>query len=250
MEYRENKIEGFLSNFIQCFWEYDNFTKNIEHTILPDGHFDLIFEIKNNILSNISLTGVWTKPINVHIEKNTKLIGIRFKLIAAEYIFQQSIKNILNTKIVLPNNFFGTENLPLENFDSLTYYISGKINCELQNLKEIDNRKLKLFKLLYKNKGSLSVKSLAENVFWSSRQMNRYFNQQYGFSLKTFSNIVKCKFSYSQIAKGKLFPQQDYFDQSHYIKEVKRYTGSTPKELYKNKNDRFLQLSTKSNLYF
>ena len=248
MEYREIKIEGFSSNFIQCFWEYDNQIKNIDYTILPDGHFDLIFEIRNNKLSNVSLTGVWTKPINVNIEKNTKLIGVRFKLIAAEYIFKQSIKGILNTRTILPISVFGAENLPFESFNNLTHSLSDKINYGLQNLKEIDNRKFKLFKLLYENKGSLSVNTLAENVLWSSRQINRYFNQQYGFSLKTFSNIIKCNSSYSSIAKGQLFPLQEYYDQAHFIKEVKKYTGSTPKELHKNENDRFLQLSTLNTL--
>ena len=244
MEYRENKIEGFLSNFIQCFWEYDNQIKDVDYTIIPDGHFDLIFKISNNELSNVSLTGVWTKPISVNIKKNTKLIGVRFKLIAAEYIFKQSIKDILNKNVILQKKFFGAENLPFESFDNLTSSLSNKINYGLQNIKEIDNRKFKLFKLLYENKGNLKVNELTEKVFWSSRQINRYFNQQFGFSLKTFSNIIKCSSSYSEIAKGQLFPQQNYFDQAHFIKEVKRYTGQTPKELHKNENDRFLQLST------
>lgn len=242
--YKENKIDGFLSNFIQCIWEYDNRKKEVDYTILPDGHFDLIFEFKNNELANVSLTGVWTKPIKVHIDRDTKLIGIRFKLIAAEYIFKQSIKNILNTATDLPINFFGAKNLPFDNFDTLTNCISEKINYGLKNLKEIDNRKFKLFELLYENKGNLKVNELAEKVFWSSRQINRYFNQKFGFSLKTFSNILKCNSSYNEIAKGQLYPQQDYFDQAHFIKEVKKYTGSTPRELHKNENDRFLQLST------
>ncbi|WP_073001643.1 helix-turn-helix domain-containing protein [Mariniphaga anaerophila] len=244
MKYRENKIDGFLSNFIQCFWEYDNLTKDVNYIILPDGHFDLIFEIRNNELSNVSLTGVWTKPIKVHIDRDIKLIGIRFKLIAVEYIFKQSIKNILNTTTDLPTNFFGVKNLSFNDFDSLTNYLLEKINYGLKNLKEIDNRKFKLFELLYENKGNLKVNELAEKVFWSSRQINRYFNQKFGFSLKTFSNILKCNSSYFEIASGQLFPQQYYFDQAHFIKEVKKYTGSTPGELHKNKNDRFLQLST------
>jgi len=244
MEYREIKIEGFLSNFIQCFWEYDNQIRDIDYTILPDGYFDLIFEIRNNELSNVSLTGVWTKPISVHIRENIKLIGIRFKLIAAEYIFKRSIKSILNTNAFLPKNFFDAENLPLYNFSEFTLFLSNKINFGIQNPKEIDSRKFKLFELLYENKGSLRVNELAEKVSWSSRQINRYFNKQFGFSLKTFSNIIRCNFSYPKIAKGLLYPQKDFFDQAHFIKEMNKYTGTTPKELFKNENDRFLQLST------
>lgn len=244
MKHRNIKIDGFLSNFINCFWEQDNIQKEVEFTILPDGYFDLIFEIKNNEILNISLTGIWTNQINVRIKENTKLIGIQFKLIASEYIFKESIKHILNSETVLPTDFWGAKNLPFDNLEKITDSLTKTIHYGLKNLKEIDNRKFKLFNTLYRQKGNISVKELSETVSWSSRQINRYFNQQFGFSLKTFLNILKCKSSYRDIAKGKLSPTQDYYDQAHYIKEVKRYTGNTPKELYKNENDRFLQLLT------
>jgi AraC-like DNA-binding protein len=244
MKYRDIKIDGFLSNFINRFWEYDNSQNEVEFTILPDGYFDLIFEIQNNEILNISLTGIWTKQINVKIQEHTKLIGIQFKLIASEYIFQESIKLFINSETILPADFWGAKSLPLDNLEKFTTSLSQKINYGLKNLKEIDNRKFKLFNTLYEQKGTISVKKISENVSWNSRQINRYFNQQFGFPLKTFSNILKCKSSYRDIAEGQLSPTQDYYDQAHYIKEVKRYTGNSPKELYRNENDRFLQLST------
>ena len=243
MKYKRIKTDGFLSNFVNCFWEYNNSQDDVEFTILPDGYFDLIFEIKNNKILNISLTGIWTKQINVKIQEHTKLIGIQFKLIASEYIFQESIKLFIDSETILPIDFWGAGNLPTNDFEQFTDSLSQKIHYGLKNLKEIDNRKFKLFNTLYKQEGNLSVKELSEKVSWSSRQINRYFNQQFGFSLKTFSNILKCKSSYRDIANGQLSPTQDYYDQAHYIKEVKRYTGNTPKELYRNENDRFLQLS-------
>src|SRR5688500_16365287 len=97
MKYREIKPNGFLSNFVQCFWEYENTKGAIEHTILPDGYFDLIVEFENGILTTVKLTGVWTKPVNVTIPKATKIVAVRFKLLAAEYLFQQEIKSILDT---------------------------------------------------------------------------------------------------------------------------------------------------------
>lgn len=244
MKYREINTDGFLSNFIKCFWENNSSQNDVEYTILPDGYFDLIFEIRDDQISKISLTGVWTKQINVKIKEHTKLIGIRFKLIASEYIFQESIKSFINSETVLPLDFWGVGNLPANDFEQFANSLYQKIHYGLKNLKEIDNRKFKLFNTLYKQKGNISVKELSEKVSWSSRQINRYFNQQFGFSLKTFSNILKCKSSYRDIANGQLSPTQDYYDQAHYIKEVKRYTGNTPKELCRNENDRFLQLST------
>jgi AraC-like DNA-binding protein len=63
--------------------------------------------------------------------------------------------------------------------------------------------------------------------------------------LKSFLNIVRCNSSYKDISKGNLFPSENYFDQAHFIKEIKRYTGTTPSKLFKNENVRFLQLATK-----
>ncbi|MFZ1582238.1 MAG: hypothetical protein WAT26_13895, partial [Saprospiraceae bacterium] len=61
--------------------------------------------------------------------------------------------------------------------------------------------------------------------------------------LKEFLKIVRCHATYQNISNGNLNPSTHFFDQAHFIKEIKKYTGVTPKELSKNKNDRFLQLS-------
>ena len=106
----------------------------------------------------------------------------------------------------------------------------------------MDERKLNLFKLIYSEEIH-SVNELSEKVAWSSRQINRYFSRQYGVSLKMLLNMVRCNASYPHIVDGKLYPVKEYTDQAHYIKEIRKYTASSPGELYKNENDRFLQLS-------
>jgi AraC-like DNA-binding protein len=243
MVYRELKVNEFLSNFIQCFWEYENTGAEIEHTILPDGYFDLIAEYERGILIRVKLTGVWTKSITVTIPPSTRIFGIRFKLIAAEYLFKQEIKSLLDSSKILPFSFWGINALSGDDFENFAGTISNQLNASLKHLKEIDNRKLRLFQLIYRDK-NLSIKALSQQVFWSSRQINRYFNNHYGFPLKMFINIVRCNAAYPDIAKGKVFPQDEFFDQSHFIKEIKKYTGSTPTELHKNENGRFLQLAT------
>jgi AraC-like DNA-binding protein len=242
MRYRELNPTGFLGNFVQCFWEYENTETTIEHTILPDGYFDLIAEFENEILTTVKLTGVWTKPVKVTIPKSIKLFAIRFKLLATEYLFQQEIKSILDTSKLLSIDFLNIRKYRSNEFEEFVTDVSNKFERSIRHLKEIDSRKLNLFDLIYKNKPT-SVEELSRNIFWSSRQINRYFNNKFGFSLKEFLKIIRFKSSFKHISIGELYPQNDYFDQAHFIKEVKKYSGTTPKELYRNKNDRFLQLS-------
>ncbi|PID67882.1 MAG: AraC family transcriptional regulator [Flavobacteriia bacterium] len=243
MIYKEVKPRGFLENFIQCFWTYQTTDKAIQHTILPDGYFDWIAEYDNNVLTAVKLTGIWTTPKHLVIPKNKTYVAIRFKLLAAEYLLHRDIKSILDTDVRLPFDFWQINNYQSHDFDTFVKDTTTRIEQSVKHLKTIDDRKLKLFDLVYHERIN-TVAELSEKVVWSSRQINRYFNTQYGFPLKEFLKIVRFKASYKDLSKGVLYPDKAYFDQSHFIKEVKKYAGVTPKELHKNKNDRFLQLST------
>ena len=242
MIYNEKKITGELSDFIKCCWFFDSQDEEVVNTILPDGYFDLIFKIRDTEQINAFLTGTWTKPIDVQIEKQTRMFAVRFRLIAAEYIFRESIESIVDTSTELPVGYFGP--LPFDNLERFEETICQTFIRFLPENTEIDRRKFRLFQILYEQKGNIPVNELAAQIGWSSRQINRWFNSQFGLSLKTFANILKCHEAYRQIAKGQLHPDKSYYDQAHFIKEVKRYTGVSPKELHRNKNDRFLQLST------
>lgn len=244
MKYREIKPRGFLTNFIHSFWEYESSGNAFEHTIIPDGYFDVIAIFKTGTLESINITGVWTKPVDVKIPKSTKIFAIRFNLISTEYLFQHEIKTILNTTKELPLSFWNINTYLSNDFDKFAFEISNRLENSIKHLKEIDNRKLKLFELAY-NKRNLSVEKLSESVCWSSRQINRYFNKQFGFSLKVFLSIVRCNASYKEIAKGDLHSGNNFFDQPHFIREIKKYTGRTPSQLFQNQNVRFIQLLTK-----
>jgi AraC-like DNA-binding protein len=148
----------------------------------------------------------------------------------------------LNGARKLPSDFWNVASNDLNNFDSFCKKISGSIRE--QNTHKIDERKQKLFNHLYETNGALKVKEYAQYVFWSERQINRYFNQTFGLSLKTFCNILRFKASFQHIKEGNLFPEQNFADQAHFIREVKRLTKVTPKRLAKNENDRFIQFST------
>lgn len=242
MKYREIEPSGFLNNFVKCFWFYETENKEVQHTILPDGYFDLIAVFVNETLTAVKLTGIWTTPKNIQIPKNTKLFAIRFKLIAIEYIFQKEIKSILNTAVNLSFSFWSIDKYKAEEFEQFFFEMCNNLDISIKHLKQIDSRKLRLFDFVYEQK-TKTVAEISSKVFWSSRQINRYFQTQFGITLKEFLNIVRCNAAYKQISNGNLNPNSEYFDQAHLIKEVKKYTGVTPKELRKNKNDRFLQLS-------
>ena len=228
-----------LADFVYSFSSLQNISESAEGVIIPNGRTDLIFfrTMDNQFL--ISLMGLETKPKLMPRLHISTFFAINFNPLAVEYVLHESIADILNTGKILTNNFWDFNADDLNDFEMFCEKASLKIQSLLPN--EIDERKRKLFKWIFTTNGEISVKELSEKLFWSERQINQYFNQQFGLSLKAYCNILRFQASLSHIKEGKLFPQLNYYDQSHFIKEIKKFSGVSPKELFKNKNDRFLQ---------
>jgi AraC-like DNA-binding protein len=242
-EYKLIKPDKSLTDFVESFWLLQNHSNtNKDVVILPDGRVDLFFSQSATEPFHITLSGLETQPDQATLTTKTIMFAISFKMLATEYVFQNTISDLLDNATYLPADFWGFNSADLNDFELFCEKATQKIQSLLP--KEIDNRKQKLFDLIYLSNGTITVKELSEKVFWSSRQINRYFNQQFGLSLKAYCNILRFRASFQHIKDGKLFPQQDFADQSHFIREVKKLSGVSPKELKRNQNDRFIQFST------
>jgi AraC-like DNA-binding protein len=245
MTYKELQPGGQLTDFVKCYWWFNNATSNsLDLTILPDGCFDLLVHFRNNKLSETSLTGIWTKQVDVSIEPDTQIFGIRFKLLAVDHIFQKNIAGILNSELPIENDFWHINKTDLSDLKNAGEHFDKIILSILNGKNGINAKKKNLFDLLQQTNGELTVQQYSKQVFWTSRQINRYFNERFGISLKQYCNILKLFASFKHIKNGQLYPEYNYFDRSHFIKYVKKHTGATPEDLYENKNDRFLQLTT------
>jgi AraC-like DNA-binding protein len=246
MIYAEKEPAARLANFVKCFWFSDSEETEGMHTVLPDGYFDLLYHFEGHQALKVYLTGTWTKPIDVAFVKHTRFFGIRFKLIASEYIFKLPIESVVDTSLNLPSDYWTEGQDVFASLEQFSAHMTELVGQRIPETGAIDPRKFRLFPTLYDRKGNITVSELAREIGWSSRQINRWFNSQFGLPLKTFTNILKCHAAYQHIAQGELKPNGNYYDQAHFIKDVKRFTGTTPKILHENKNVRFLQLSTMS----
>lgn len=231
-----------ITDFVENLGTFHNQTDQPkEVVIIPDGRVDLFFSQSPSEAFHITLLGLETYPEQRLISPHTTAFIISFKPLAVEYILNTSIADLLNTGKDLPDDFWNFSSDDLQDFDACCIKAMKKLKELLPP--KVDERKRKLFELIYTSKGEMSVKELSENTGWSSRQINRYFTKQLGLSLKAYSTILRFRTSLEHIAKGKLFPELNYTDQNHFIKEVKKFSGVAPKELSKNQNDRFVLLS-------
>lgn len=241
--YRIARPDRVLSDFVESFWMLHNHSEvDREIVVLPDGRIDLFFSYSEKEPFHVALLGLETAPSTVMFAAKTRTFAISFKLPASEYLLQMPVADLINQARTLPGDFWGFTQADMADFD----LFCAKATALLLTLlpKQPDTRKLNLFRLIYASDGALPVQSMSEQVGWGSRQINRYFNRQFGLSLKTYCTILRFRAAFQPIRNGKLFPELNFADQAHFIREVKKLAGVIPKELSKNQNDRFIQFST------
>lgn len=231
-----------LADFVENIGMIHNQSDKAKEVILmPDGRVDLFFLESEAAPFQIALIGLETVPEQQNIPPHTLAFKVSFKPLGVEYLLNTSIAGLLNSAKYLPQDFWGITVDDLKDFDAFHEKILLKLNALLP--KEIDERKRQLFDLIYTSNGEIKVQELSERIDWSSRQINRYFNKQFGLSLNAFCKILRFKASLEHIAKGRLFPELNFTDQAHFIKEIKKFSGVVPSELLKNKDDRFILLT-------
>lgn len=106
--------------------------------------------------------------------------------------------------------------------------------------------------------GLISVRELERTTGYSSRWLNRRFEEKLGISPKNLGSIVRFHASYRALLSdpAEFFRRKElyrrYYDQSHFIREFKRYTGMTPSVWARSSNEfagLFVQESTTSDPY-
>ncbi|MFA8300746.1 MAG: DUF6597 domain-containing transcriptional factor [Hyphomicrobiales bacterium] len=243
--YQEFLSDQRLKDYIQCYWYFRIDTKQVKHfDILPDACFDLLIILKGGQIIDSGLTGIWSKSATVTYDENTEVFGIRFTPLATRGLFQFNVKEFLDIRTDLDlrelkinpdellNTLYGFPEFIVNHLDQHFLRMLDKRN--------VDQRLLNSFKLIDASIGNLSVETVANEVGLSCRQLYRLVNNMIGIGIKEYSKMVKFRHSIQNYHLNKSF-YSNYYDQSHFIRDVKYFTGKTPEQLNILNNDRFVQ---------
>lgn len=240
--YREILPNQKLARLIHSFWSHRNDSDSPRKlTIVPDGYSKIIFVVQRGKIIRYFMTGIWAKEKEVILPSNSIYYGCRLKILAPEFLLGHEIATLLQGVKQLDTSYLELKHFDLSSFEDIVHQWQLSL-LTLKSVKEIPGNKLRLSQLLDSTKGEPTAKAVAEQIFWTNRQINRYMNKYIGLSLKRYLNIQKVYQSYIQIREGRFFPEEGYFDRAHFIREVKKHTGETPTSLHENQNDRFIQI--------
>jgi AraC-like DNA-binding protein len=104
----------------------------------------------------------------------------------------------------------------------------------LSQLKDIQADKLivEAVKLIYQSKGTIRVKELNEKLFISQSAFEKRFRKVVGTTPKKIASIIRFNTVLDNLNGTKSLTEicyeNNFFDQAHFIKDFKHFTGDTP----------------------
>ncbi|SEJ53651.1 Helix-turn-helix domain-containing protein [Dyadobacter sp. SG02] len=239
--YQEFLPDMALQRFIYCYWQLrttEPLDEPFIYRVVADGCIDIFFEL-NNPVENFVM-GFCKKYTEFPLENNFDYVGVRFLPTMFPQIFKINAAELSNRfenlQVVIPETaqFIASTFEPglsapeiKRRFDG--YFLDFVAGIDFNH----DPRFYGALAAILRNFGVLNVEKDLDTGL-SPRQLRRLFEYYVGDSAKTFSqvvrfqNILRAKPSQQSLRENKLFYDNGYYDQAHFIKEFKNLYGVTP----------------------
>ena len=236
IDYREYRINE-LSDICVCIWQMKSkmhSDKRLCNYILPDGCIDLVF---NFVDKTVCFAGFSKETEPFLLNQEIDYLGIRFRPGIFSSFFHVDAKRIMDQCIAyerIEKEMNLKKIFSLSDFSEQTGFIKGYL---LEKKKQADTCELADFAdALWEDPTDLRVKHLANKLGIDKRQLYRLFMKHYGVSPKVFLNILRLHLCLKTLLTDQLSLKETavkcgFYDQSHFIKEIKRYTGFSPVKL-------------------
>jgi len=253
MTYREIKPGHFLRAFVKCYYIYEaSSCAGFEDYVFPSGSAEVIFNLGSGnwqiaggvdfvTTPQVELWGQVTVPMRVRsIGKNT-MLGIRFFPHGASVFLKENL-DALNNQVVDFRDVSKSVNelycrLQLTADWSERISLVEEFLMESIALTERRNNKLAVVNDVMEEMKRPdffdNIDNVAARYGITSRYLQKLFLQYTGLTPKLYQKIYRFQNSLKRITQNNstftdIAYDCGYFDQSHFIREFKSFTGFTP----------------------
>ncbi len=253
-----------LNQFVECLIYHEGYQP--EHSVdrfLPDGNVEIIIDLDDKpkfIYDNISLkevqsvsriwaSGVRTEPISIHSGKDSAMLIVAFKRGMAYPFFPFPMNEIVDCVVdgdliwgspladlreqVLVNKDSKKKFHLVEDFLKLEFISQFTLNpCVEYALKKIIHEP-----------DQLSLSKLSDKIGYSQKHFIKLFRDQVGITPKSYLKIMRFQKAiteieqFSEIDWTQISHDCGFYDQAHFINDFKFFSGFTPEDYLKRKNN-------------
>lgn len=255
-----------LSPYIAKIWVFESSGRlpaQERKLIVPNTNLKLTLTYRNGIAARIgdqtflqqenelTLTGLIDTPVflDPSEDAHTGTIIIEFNPTGAYRFFNLNytavqnqiadLKDLIAGKAIgLRNRLADTGNDVQEKLDLLQNFLLTRLEeCPADPIYEYCVGRI------MDTRGLITVAQLEKDTGYSARWLHRKFSEHLGTGAKNLAGIVRFKQFYQAYSTGmppeilKQYVYQYYYDQSHFLRAFKRFTGTTPTDLQNTTNE-------------
>lgn len=261
MDYKVYAPADALKPYVKYFWSLQStsaYCPSQSFRTIADGCPGLIFQQADNGLFYQSdkqlpetfLYGQSTKFGEFSVKGTFNTIGIFFYPSALKLLFGITAQEFTDScfdvdQEAKKHGFYLSEQLSEassipERIMILSAYLLFQIKNNTHHKNEIMGYALSM---IMKSGGNISLKELQEKTQTTERTFERKFKEYIGISPKLFTRICRFQASLSQIRHNNFEKlsdiafENDYADQSHFIRSFKEFTGFSPNQYQIKSNE-------------
>jgi AraC-like DNA-binding protein len=255
MDYQTFKPHPDLKTIVKCYWTLEvPEQKDVQRQlILPDGCVDMCFILGDDIKRYTSnddyiiqprqmLLGQITEQFYIEPTGYVNTFAIRFYPYGFANFVNVPLNELVNKETPLTELFGDKKTEPLsrkiiqakttdERIDIAEKFLVDILNDKVT----IDNIVKSTIDTMLLSKGRKPLISILNDAT-KRRQLERNFIKQIGLSPKQLSKVIRLQTTLHMLLSQKtktlidIAYENEYYDQAHFIKDFKEFTGITPKE--------------------
>lgn len=244
------RLSPFIKSFL--FIESDS-DKGRENIVLPDTSMVLALRYKGNIstsgatrLPTAVLSGIRESSRSIHYEKGTGNLIINFQPGAAPAFFHEPLHELFDQSLPAGD---------LKNGTGLTLLTEHLAETPERNRQLALVERALIAKLLKERtdplisaavasirsaNGNLRIIDLSKQLYISRDALEKRFRKETGTTAKHFSSILRLRQAIDSHTPDKSLTDTaltaGYYDQAHFIREFRAFTGQPPKQFFSERN--------------
>lgn len=250
MIYKQKEPIQELTGVIKSFWMIDSEGDATirQEKIIPDGYPEMIFHYGDSFRAKISNEwSIQQKDLlagqisNFFYLENTGKVGmfaLKFQPWALRKLFSIKISDYTDTVLPIDSGVS-----PI--IQTIKHVAIGPASFD-EKITAIENIMLDFVKsnttkskgeeataLIIHHNGAITLQHVQEQIGISERSLERYFKEYIGLSPKFYCRIIRFAYIFSLVNQGTINWSDvsflaGFYDQSHFIKNFKEFTGEEP----------------------
>ncbi|WP_026905560.1 helix-turn-helix domain-containing protein [Pedobacter glucosidilyticus] len=237
------RLQPYIKYFIVAEQESEN-----QYKVFPSSGLVIGFQYQGQLLtvtnhteSKLSSAGITGVTDTYKIFKNSANIGtilVYFTEIGFTHFASHPANEFFNLSLSLDEIFYKAHIAEVEEQLALATSDKNRIKVVeqflLSQLKNTETDKLivEAVKLIYQSNGTIRINELNKKLLISQSPFEKRFRKVVGTSAKKFASIVRFNAVLDHLNQAKTLTEicyeNNFFDQAHFIKNFKQFTGDTP----------------------